>query len=102
METSRLYAVLDKRLADREYLAGEYSIADMACYPWIVPYKRQEQNLDEFPDLKRWFEAIHVRPAVVRAYDKGKAITTQPTVDDEAKKFLFGQSAATVRGVGPR
>jgi GST-like protein len=101
METSRLYAVLDKRLADREYLAGEYSIADMACYPWIVPYKRQEQNLDEFPDLKRWFEAIHARPAVVRAYDKGKAITTQPTVDDEARKFLFGQSAATVRGVGP-
>jgi len=89
--------VLDQRLAGREYLAGEFSIADMACYPWVVPHKRQEQNLDEFPDLKRWFEAICARPAVVRAYEKGKAINTQPVVDEEAKRFLFGQSAATVR-----
>ena len=97
-ETSRLYAVLDKRLADRDFVAGEYSIADMACYPWIVPYERQQQNIEEFPNLKRWFEAIRARPAVVRAYEKGKAIATQPTVDEEARKFLFGQSAATVRG----
>jgi GST-like protein len=97
-ETSRLYAVLDKRLADRDFVAGEYSIADMACYPWIVPYERQQQNIEEFPNLKRWFQAIRARPAVVRAYEKGKAIATQPTVDEEARKFLFGQSAATVRG----
>jgi GST-like protein len=96
-ETSRLYAVLDKRLADREFVAGDYSIADMACYPWTVSHKRQNQDLDEFPNLKRWFEAIRARPAVERAYEKGKAISSQPVVDDEAKKFLFGQSAATVR-----
>ena len=97
-ETARLYAVLDKRLQGRDFVAGDYSIADMACYPWIVPHERQRQDLAEFPNLKRWFEAIRTRPAVVRAYEKGKAIATQPTVDDEARKFLFGQSAATVRG----
>jgi len=96
-ETSRLYAVLDKRLSDREYVAGDYSIADMASYPWIVPYERQNQKLEEFPNLKRWFDAIRARPAVVRAYEKGKTVNTQPTVDDEARKFLFGQNAGTVR-----
>jgi GST-like protein len=96
-ETSRLYAVLDRQLADREYVAGDYSIADMASYPWIVPHQRQNQNLEEFPNLQRWFEAIRARPAVVRAYEKGKPISSQPVVDDEAKKFLFGQTAATVR-----
>ena len=96
-ETSRLYAVLDKQLGEREYIAGEFSIADMASYPWIVPYERQQQDLAEFPNLKRWFETIRARPAVVRAYEKGKQIRAQPVVDDEARKFLFGQSAATVR-----
>jgi GST-like protein len=96
-ETARLYAVLDNRLADRDFIAREYSIADMACYPWVVPYERQRQKLEEFPNLRRWFEAIRARPAVVRAYEKGKQVNTQPTVDDEARKFLFGQSAATVR-----
>jgi GST-like protein len=96
-ETSRLYAVLDRRLADRDYIAGEYSIADMASYPWIVPHERQQQKLDEFPDLKRWFESVRSRPAVVRAYEKGKSISSQPVVDDEARKYLFGQSAQTVR-----
>ena len=62
-ETNRLYGVLNKRLADREFVAGEYSIADMASYPWIVPWKRQGQNLDDFPHLRRWFEAIRHRPA---------------------------------------
>jgi GST-like protein len=96
-ETSRLYAVLDARLAQREYIAGQYSIADMASYPWIVPHQRQQQDLAEFPNLKRWFETIRARPAVVRAYEKGKQVSAQPVVDDEARKFLFGQSAATVR-----
>ncbi len=96
-ETARLYAVLDRRLADREYIAQEYSIADMASYPWIVPHERQKQNLADFPHLKRWYEAIQARPAVVRAYEKGKAVNTKPTIDDEARKFLFGQTAATVR-----
>ena len=96
-ETSRLYAVLDKRLADREFVAGDYSIADMAAYPWIVPHKRQQQNIDDFPNLKRWFEAIRVRPAVVRAYEKGKAVSAKPVIDEESRKILFGQSAKTVR-----
>jgi GSH-dependent disulfide-bond oxidoreductase len=73
-ETARLYGVLNKRLEDREYIAGDYSIADMACYPWIVPYERQKQNLDDFPYLKRWFLAVQKRPAVERAYLKAKDI----------------------------
>ena len=96
-ETSRLYAVLDKRLADREFVAGDYSIADMASYPWIVPHQRQQQNIDEFPNLKRWFEAIRARPPVVRAYEKGKAVSAKPVIDEESRKILFGQSARTVR-----
>jgi GST-like protein len=67
-ETARLYGVLNKRLADREFIAGAYSIADMASYPWIVPHQRQQQNLDDFPHLKRWFQAIEGRPAVRKAY----------------------------------
>jgi GST-like protein len=96
-ETARLYAVLDKRLADRDFVAGAYSIADMASYPWIVPYERQGQKLEDFPNLKRWFETIRARPAVVRAYDKGKDVATTPTVTEESKKILFGQTAATIK-----
>ena len=96
-ETARLYAVLDKRLADREWIAGAYSIADMACYPWIVPHERQGQNLDDFPHLQRWFHAIAARPAVQAAYAKAKAINSAPTVSEEAKKLLFGQDASTVQ-----
>jgi GST-like protein len=76
-ETARLYGVLNKRLADREFVAGAYSIADMASYPWIVSHERQSQNLDDFPHLKRWFETITARPAVVRAYHKAPAINAQ-------------------------
>jgi GST-like protein len=97
-ETSRLYAVLDRRLEDRDWIAGEYSIADMACYPWIVPYERQQQILEDFPNLMRWFERMRDRPAVRAAYEKGRAVSAKPVVDEEAKKFLFGQSASTVRG----
>jgi len=71
-ETHRLYGVLDRRLADREFVAGEYSIADMAAYPWIVPHEAQGQNLAEFPHLHRWFTAIGNRPATLRAYEIGK------------------------------
>ena len=93
-ETNRLYGVLNKRLADRAFIAGDYSIADMAAYPWIVPYDRQEQRLEYFPHLKRWFETIRSRPATVRAYDKAKQINTQPVVTEESKRILFGQTAA--------
>jgi len=93
-ETNRLYGVMNKRLANREFLAGEYSIADMAAYPWVVPHKRQGQDLDQFPHLKRWFEAIAARPATVRAYAKADAINTRPSVDDEqSRRILFGQKA---------
>lgn len=68
-ETSRLYGVLNTRLADREFVAGDYSIADMAIYPWIVPYEKQGQSLADHPHLKRWFEAMAARPAVVKAYE---------------------------------
>lgn len=96
-ETARLYAVLDKRLADREWIAGAYSIADMACYPWIVPHERQGQNLNDFPHLQRWFHAMAARPAVQTAYAKAKDINSAPTVSEEAKKLLFGQDASTVQ-----
>jgi GST-like protein len=94
-ETNRLYGVLDRRLADREFVAGEYSIADMACYPWIVPHERQGQNLADFPHLRRWFAAIAARPAVQRAYALAKKVNTESTMSEEAKKVLFGQTAAT-------
>lgn len=97
-ETARLYGVLNKRLADREFIVGEYSIADMACYPWIVPHERQGQNLDDFPHLKRWFETIQARPATVRAYALAEQINTTPSVsDEESRRILFGQDARTVQ-----
>ncbi|MBV8046841.1 MAG: glutathione S-transferase N-terminal domain-containing protein [Paludibacterium sp.] len=94
-ETGRLYGVLNTRLADREYIAGDYSIADMACYPWIVPYQRQQQNLDDFPHLKRWFEQVGARPAVQRAYALAEQINTAPTVNEQSRSVLFGQGPAT-------
>jgi GST-like protein len=97
-ETNRLYGVLNKRLADRAFVTSEYSIADMASYPWIVPWKRQGQNLDDFPHLKRWFETIRARPATVRAYQKADQINTQPTVSAASASILFGQTAADVGG----
>jgi len=97
-EVNRLYGVLNRRLADRAYLAGDYSIADMASYPWIVPYERQGQKLEDFPHLKRWFEAIQARPAVQRAYAKAKEIN--PNLGGirtaEERAILFGQTAASV------
>jgi GST-like protein len=93
-ETNRLYGVLNKRLADRAFIAGDYSIADIAAYPWIVPHQRQGQSLEDFPHLRRWFEAIRSRPATVRAYDKAKAINMQPVVTEESRRILFGQTAA--------
>jgi GST-like protein len=96
-ETARLYAVLNKRLADREYIVGDYSIADMACYPWIVPHEKQSQNLDDFPHLKRWFATIRERPATQRAYALAKEINPAPVITEEDKRILFGQDASTVR-----
>jgi len=97
-ETARLYGVLNKRLADRDYIAGSFSIADIASYPWIVPHERQGQDLDNFPHLKRWYKVIANRPAVVRAYSMGKEISGgAPVVTEESRKILFGQDASTVK-----
>lgn len=96
-ETNRLYGVLDRQLAGRPFVGGEaYSIADMAIYPWIVPYKAQSQDLDSFPHVKRWFEAVGARPATLRAYARGEEIRPADTpMTGEQKKILFGQTART-------
>jgi GST-like protein len=100
-ETSRLYGVLDRRLADRDYIAGDYSIADMASYPWVVPYKSHGQDLGAFPNLERWFRAVEARPAVQRAYALAREINPPKTLtpEEEAaqRKVLYGQDAGTVR-----
>lgn len=90
-ETERLYGVLDERLEGREYIVDEYSIADMATYPWVVPHEKQGVDLSEYPYIKRWFEAIRHRPAVIRAYARGQEVNSNPTVDDKSKAVLFGQ-----------
>ena len=99
-ETNRLYGVLNKRLSDREFIAGDYSIADMASYPWIVPWKAQSQTIDDFPHLKRWLNVIAARPATQRAYAKAKEVNPnfgQPAIrTDEERKLLFGQTAKVV------
>ncbi|MEH1849921.1 MAG: glutathione binding-like protein [Nostoc sp.] len=96
-ETGRLYAVLNKQLADREFVAGDYSIADIAAYPWIVPHERQSQNLEDFPHIKRWFETIKARPATIRAYEKAEALKTQALDPDKSRDLLFNQSAKTIQ-----
>jgi GST-like protein len=95
-ETNRLYGVLDRQLAGREYIAGEYSIADMACYPWIVPHEAHGQNLGEFPHLRAWFERVGQRPATLRAYQGVEASYRRP-ITEEARSALFGQTATSHR-----
>jgi GST-like protein len=89
-EAARLYGVMDRRLAEAEYLAGEYSIADIATYPWIRGYERQGQDLNTFPQVKRWFEAISQRPAVQRGLQLLANNVRQGPMDDRAKEILFG------------
>jgi GSH-dependent disulfide-bond oxidoreductase len=97
-ETNRLYGVLDRRLAGCEFTAGDaYTIADIAAYPWIVPWKRQQQDLDSLPNLRRWFNAVRERPATQRAYAKGEPYASRPAVTEEGKKILFGQTAQTTQ-----
>ncbi len=92
-EVNRLYGVLDRRLAEREFVAGsEYSIADIAIFPWVVPWERQGQALSEHPSLERWFRAVEARDAVKRGLAVGTELRI-PKMDDEAKKILFGQTA---------
>jgi GST-like protein len=98
-ETERLYGVLDHRLRDREFVAGEYSIADIAAYPWIVPHERQGQTLEDFPNVKRWFDAISARPAVRRAYAVAERVNPAPPagLTAEARSHLFGQGRRPAR-----
>jgi GST-like protein len=95
-EVNRLHGVMNRRLADREFLAGAYSIADMAAFPWVTAPDAQGQ--EEFPHLHRWYEAMKARPAVQRALDVGKELRSPGPMDDEAKKVLFGQTAKSVEG----
>ncbi len=96
-ETGRLYGVLDKQLQSREFVVGEYSIADIAMYPWIVQWERQQISLNDFPNVKRWFECIAARPATKKAYEKADLANASPTMDDAARKILFGQERNTVK-----
>lgn len=89
-EATRLYRVLNKRLAESEYVAGDYSIADMAIFPWIVPYERQGQNLADYPHLKRWFNKLNARPAVQRGLAILKDRSVNQEMDKEARENLFG------------
>lgn len=92
-EVNRLYGVMNRRLSDRAFLAGSYSIADMAAYPWIRPHERQGQDLARFPHLARWFEEIGARPAVARAIEIGKERRRDLATDKQAQAILFGQRA---------
>jgi GST-like protein len=98
-ETSRLYGVLNKRLGGRDFIMGrQYTIADMAAYPWIIP-ERQGQSMDDFPNLKRWHAAIRSRPATTRAYARAKEVNPTPTTirTEEERKILFGQDKSVVK-----
>src|SRR5262245_60439656 len=94
-EVNRLYGVLDTRLTDRPYLAGEYSIADMASYPWVRPYKNQGQDIADFPQLEAWYQRMHDRPAVAKAVKIGEELRANYNLatDKDAQKILFGQRA---------
>jgi GST-like protein len=102
-ETSRLYGVLDKQLADNEWICGDYSIADMATWGWVVPHDRQGIDLDQFANVRRWYDAMKERPAVQLGFSVGLEIrkamsqSQQGGMDEEARKQLFGQTADTVR-----
>ena len=94
-EADRLYGVMNRRLEGREYLCDDYSIADMACWPWILTYKSQGLDLDAFPNLRRWYDALKSRPALRRGYDLGKdlrkAVFSKDGPDDETRRTLFRQ-----------
>ena len=95
-EYDRLLAVMDVRLRDRDFLAGEYSIADIASYPWVASYRRLGNDINRFDNLKRWFETLELRPAVQRGIDVGKDWKREERGSDKARSFMFGQNAQTV------
>lgn len=95
-EYNRLLGVLNHQLAGHDYICGDYSIADIACWPWVRSHASLGQPLDEFPDLQRWFDTVAARPAVERGFGVGAALWTAGDVDDEARRKLFNQTAASV------
>lgn len=97
-EAGRLYAVLDRQLHGKDFVTGAFSVADIAMYPWIFPHPRMKIDLDEFPDLKRWFDAMSERASVKEAYTYAGALERTPIDTEDARRILLGQSAATVRG----
>jgi GSH-dependent disulfide-bond oxidoreductase len=102
-EVNRLFSVMNQRLADREFLAGSYSIADMACYPWTVPHKQLGQRIEHFPYLKRWLDTIAARPATLRTYE-GVAIPYQrerTQISDEEREHLFGHTGTATSTKSP-
>lgn len=99
-ETERLYGVLNKAIGDKDFITGEYSIADMACWPWAWRWERQAISLDDFPNVKRWYDIIIERPATQAALAKGDEIGkahAELKDDDQAKSILFGQNKDTVK-----
>jgi GST-like protein len=92
-EVNRLYGVLNRRLADREYVAGDYSIADMAIWPWATLWENQEQDIAQFPHMAAWLERVGARPAVQEGRALGQERRRNVASDEEAKKVLFGQRA---------
>jgi len=96
-EYDRLLGVMNTRLADREFLAGDYSIADIAAFPWVAGYKRLGTSLDSFTNLRRWFDEIKMRPAVRRGMELGGDWRKESELtDEEARKVLFGQTAESI------
>jgi len=94
-EYGRLLAVMERRLRDRDYLAGQYSIADMACYPWVSAHERLGQSLDELPDVAAWIERLKARPAVQRGMEAGAELRSDKPLTEEQRKMLYGQTAKT-------
>ena len=95
-EYDRLLGVMNTRLEDREFLAGDYSVADIASFPWVMSYKRLGADLDNFVNTRRWFDTIKVRPAVRRGSALGNDWDKPELADEEARKILFGQTSASI------
>ena len=94
-EYDRCIGVLERRLSEREYVAGDYSIADMASWPWLIPYKHLGQSLEPYPNVRRWHEAMKARPAVRAGVDLGKELRRAAPPSEEERRILFEQTATT-------
>ena len=97
-EATRLYGIMDRRLSEVEHFVGEYSIVDMAIYPWVASHERQGQRMENYPNLKRWYEKVGTRPAVRRAMEVGEELRRPiEDLDEETRDVLFGGKRRTER-----